>query len=81
MTYCADRFFEKHTKEKGKSLAWIAHQLGYSATYVRKVSCHMRPVSDGFIGRAVTRLNEDPAIFLPVMTSEDAIIITDCKKN
>lgn len=81
MTYCADRFFEKHTKEKGKSLAWIASQLGYSATYVRKVSCHMRPVSDGFIGRAVTRLNEDPSIFLPVIASEGATTATECNKN
>jgi hypothetical protein len=72
MNFSADKFFKKYTKNEGKSLAWIAHKLGYSPTYVRKVSCHMIPVTAGFVGRAVTILNEDPAIFAPQLPSFSA---------
>ena len=64
MQYSADLFFDKYVHQQKKSLAWLAKQLGYSPTYVRKVSCHMIPVTAGFVGRAVTRLQEDPNTFV-----------------
>jgi hypothetical protein len=64
MQYSADLFFDKYVRQQKKSLAWLAQQLGYSPTYVRKVSCHMIPVTAAFVGRAVTRLQEDPQIFI-----------------
>ena len=36
MNYSADLFFDKYIHQEKKTLAWIAKQLGYSHTYVRK---------------------------------------------
>lgn len=64
MEYSADEFFDKYVVVQRKSLAWLAKQLDYSPTYVRKLKCQMRPITEAFIGRAVIRLKEDPNIFL-----------------